>query len=101
MILELMNHPAGRRVPDAQRRASPQAGQALAVRGDVATANRLDTMSDFARWVGGGARVVLVCSAEFANAGTLASLERTYGFKLRSQQLIVLAGGETSATIAA
>jgi len=74
---------------------------ALAVRGDVARANRLATMSDFARWVGGGARVVLVCSAEFANAGTLASLQRTYGFKLTTDQLIVLAGGETSATIAA
>ena len=74
---------------------------ALAVRGDVAAANRLNSMSDFARWVVSGARVVLVCSAEFANAGTLASLERTYGFKLRSEQLIVLAGGETSATIAA
>jgi len=45
--------------------------------------------------------VVLACSAEFANAGTLRSLERTYGFKLRSDQLIVLAGGETSATIGA
>jgi osmoprotectant transport system substrate-binding protein len=74
---------------------------ALAVRGDVAAANRLETMSDFARWVGSGARVVLVCSAEFANAGTLESLERTYGFRMRPAQLIVLAGGETSATIAA
>jgi osmoprotectant transport system substrate-binding protein len=58
-------------------------------------------MSDFARWVGAGGKVVLVGSAEFANAGTLASLERTYGFALRPEQLIVLAGGETSATIAA
>jgi osmoprotectant transport system substrate-binding protein len=74
---------------------------ALAVRGDVARANRLATMSDFARWVDGGAHVVLVCSAEFANAGTLASLQRTYGFRLKTDQLIVLAGGETSATIAA
>jgi osmoprotectant transport system substrate-binding protein len=74
---------------------------ALAVRGDVAAANHLVTMSDFGRWVASGARVVLVCSAEFANAGTLASLERTYAFRLRPDQLIVLAGGETSATIAA
>ena len=44
---------------------------------------------------------MLACSAEFANAGTLRSLERTYGFKLRPDQLIVLAGGETSATIGA
>jgi osmoprotectant transport system substrate-binding protein len=44
---------------------------------------------------------MLACSAEFANAGTLRSLENTYGFTLRSDQLIVLAGGETSATIGA
>jgi len=74
---------------------------ALAVRRDVATAAHLRTMSDFARWVSGGGKVMLACSAEFANAGTLRSLERTYGFTLRSDQMIVLAGGETSATITA
>jgi osmoprotectant transport system substrate-binding protein len=51
--------------------------------------------------VSGGGKVVLACSAEFANAGTLRSLEKTYGFTMRSSQLIVLAGGETSATIGA
>ena len=61
----------------------------------------MKTMSDFGRWVAGGGKVVLACSAEFANAGTLRSLERTYGFILRPDQLIVLAGGETSATISA
>jgi osmoprotectant transport system substrate-binding protein len=74
---------------------------ALAVRRDVATANHLRTMSDFARWVRTGGKVMLACSAEFANAGTLRSLEKTYGFAMRSDQLIVLAGGETSATIGA
>jgi osmoprotectant transport system substrate-binding protein len=74
---------------------------ALAVRRDVARARHLTTMSDFGRWVASGGKVVLACSAEFANAGTLRSLEKTYGFTLRSDQLIVLAGGETSATIRA
>jgi len=74
---------------------------ALAVRRDVARANNLTTMSDFGRWVAGGGKVVLACSAEFANAGTLRSLEKTYGFTMHSAQLIVLAGGETSATIGA
>ena len=74
---------------------------ALAVRAGVARANDLRTMSDFGRWVAGGGKVVLACSAEFANAGTLRSLERAYGFVLSSDQLIVLAGGETTATIAA
>jgi len=74
---------------------------ALAVRRDVARKHRLATMSDFARWVREGGRVKLACSAEFANAGTLRSLEKTYGFHLRPQQKIVLAGGETAATIGA
>jgi osmoprotectant transport system substrate-binding protein len=74
---------------------------ALAVRRDVASANKLNTMTDFGRWVSGGGKVVLACSAEFANAGTLRSLEKTYGFRMQSDQLIVLAGGETSATIGA
>jgi osmoprotectant transport system substrate-binding protein len=74
---------------------------ALAVRQDLAAASQLRTLSDFGRWVRGGGAVVLACSAEFANAGTLRSLERTYDFTLRSEQLIVLAGGETAATIAA
>lgn len=74
---------------------------ALAVRRDVANAYHLRTMSDFARWVRGGGEVMLACSAEFANAGTLRSLEDTYGFKLTSDQLIVLSGGETTAMITA
>ncbi|HET7756018.1 MAG TPA: glycine betaine ABC transporter substrate-binding protein [Steroidobacteraceae bacterium] len=74
---------------------------ALAVRRDVAAANHLKTLSDFGRWVAHGGGAVLACSAEFANAGTLRSLERTYGFRLRSDQMIVLAGGETAATITA
>ena len=74
---------------------------ALAVRHDLAAAQHLRSMSDFGRWVAGGGAVVLACSAEFANAGTLRSLEQTYGFTLRSEQMIVLAGGETSATIGA
>lgn len=81
--------------------ASASNAWALAVRQDVAAANRLTTMSDFGRWVSHAGNVMLACSAEFANAGTLRSLEKTYGFKMRPDQLIVLAGGETSATIAA
>jgi len=74
---------------------------ALAVREDVAKRAGLLTLSDFGRWVRAGGSVVLACSAEFANAGTLKSLENTYGFHLRPEQKIVLAGGETSATIGA
>jgi osmoprotectant transport system substrate-binding protein len=74
---------------------------ALAVRGDVARPAHLRTLSDFGRWVSGGGQVVLACSAEFVNSRTLKSLEATYGFTLRPEQLVVLAGGDTSATIRA
>ena len=74
---------------------------ALAVRRDLATQRRLVTMSDFARWVREGGDVKLACSAEFANGGTLRSLEKTYSFHLKPRQKIVLAGGETAATIGA
>jgi len=74
---------------------------ALAVREEIAESNGLHTMSDFGRWVSSGAPLVLACSAEFANSSTLRSIEKTYGFTLRSDQLIVLAGGDTSATIRA
>ena len=74
---------------------------ALAVRREVSVANRLATLTDFGRWVSGGGHVVLACSAEFVNSATLRSLEKTYGFSLRPDQLIVLAGGDTSATIGA
>ena len=74
---------------------------ALAVRADVARPQHLRTLSDFGRWVSSGARVVLACSSEFANSATLRSLQKTYGFTLRPEQMIVLAGGDTSATIRA
>ena len=74
---------------------------AIALRMDVADPQRLTTMSEFGRWVAGGGNVVLACSAEFANSPLLKSLERTYGFALRSDQMIVLAGGDTAATIRA
>jgi osmoprotectant transport system substrate-binding protein len=81
--------------------ASASNSWALAVRRDIAKKHRLITMSDFARWVREGGDVKLACSAEFANAGTLKSLEKTYGFHLEPRQKIVLAGGETAATIGA
>ncbi len=74
---------------------------ALAVRSELAAREHLATLTDFGRWVARGGAVVLACSAEFANSGVLRSLERTYGFTLRPEQLIVLAGGDTSATIRA
>ena len=75
---------------------------AIAVRADVAAADRLQTMEDFARWVNGGGRVKLAASAEFVESpAALPAFQATYGFTLRSDQILMLVGGNTAATIRA
>ncbi|MDR3373485.1 MAG: ABC transporter substrate-binding protein [Ancalomicrobiaceae bacterium] len=75
---------------------------AIAVRKEVATANKLKTLSDLGKWVAAGGKVKLAGSAEFVNsAAALPAFQVTYGFKLAPEQLIVLSGGDTAATIKA
>lgn len=75
---------------------------AIGVRGDVAQAAKLRTLDDFARWVNGGGGVLLAGSAEFVESdAALPAFQSAYGFTLRGNQLLVLAGGDTSATIKA
>ncbi|MEX1829398.1 glycine betaine ABC transporter substrate-binding protein [Luteibacter sp. CQ10] len=75
---------------------------AIGVRGDVARAAGLATLDDFSRWVRAGARVKLAGSAEFVESdAALPAFQQAYGFTLRGDQLLVLAGGDTSATIKA
>jgi osmoprotectant transport system substrate-binding protein len=72
---------------------------AIAVRQDVAAANKLSTMEDFAKWVEGGGKVKIAASAEFVESpAALPSYEKTYGFELKQDQVLVLAGGNTAAT---
>jgi osmoprotectant transport system substrate-binding protein len=72
---------------------------AIAVRRDVAAANKLATMEDFAKWVSGGGKVKIAASAEFVESpAALPSYEKTYGFQLKQDQVLVLAGGNTAAT---
>ena len=74
----------------------------IALRQDLAAANHLATMTDFAAWVRGGGQVKLAASAEFVESpAALPSFEKTYEFKLQPSQLIVLAGGDTAVTIRA
>jgi osmoprotectant transport system substrate-binding protein len=62
----------------------------------------LRTMEDFARFVRDGNRVRLAASAEFVeSAAGLPAFEASYGFRLDARQLLVLSGGETSATMKA
>ena len=75
---------------------------AIAVRKDVAGQNKLASMSDFGKWVAGGGSVMLAASSEFVNsAAALPAFQATYGFKIKPEQLIVLSGGDTAATIKA
>ncbi|MGJ3265340.1 MAG: glycine betaine ABC transporter substrate-binding protein OsmF [Salinarimonas sp.] len=75
---------------------------AIALRADLAEANDLATMSDFAAWISGGGEVILAASAEFVNSpAALPAFQETYGFTLSPEQLITLSGGDTAATIAA
>ncbi|GAA4111433.1 ABC transporter substrate-binding protein [Aminobacter aganoensis] len=75
---------------------------AIALRKDVADANKLATLSDFGKYVAGGGTVVLAASSEFVNsAAALPAFQTTYGFTLKPEQLITLSGGDTAATIGA
>lgn len=75
---------------------------AIAVRGDVAQENDLSTMDDFARWVSEGGDVMLAGSAEFVESpAALPAFQTAYDFALNGDQLLVLSGGNTAATIRA
>lgn len=75
---------------------------AIAVRKDVATANRLKTMDDLGKWVSAGGQFKLAASAEFVErSDALPAFQSAYGFKLQPAQLLTLAGGDTAATIRA
>ena len=74
---------------------------AIAVRGDVASRERLATMEDFARAVAAGT-IRLAASAEFVeSAAALPSFERTYGFQIPRDRITVVAGGDTALTMRA
>jgi osmoprotectant transport system substrate-binding protein len=75
---------------------------AIALRKAVVASAKLKTLSDFGQWVSGGGKVKLAASAEFVNSpAALPAFQTTYGFKLSPDQLIVLSGGDTAATIKA
>lgn len=75
---------------------------AIAIRKDVATANKLKTLDDMGRWITGGGKFKLAASAEFVERpDALPAFQTTYGFKLKQDQLLTLAGGDTTVTIKA
>jgi osmoprotectant transport system substrate-binding protein len=75
---------------------------AIAVRKDIASANQLHTMDDVGRYISKGGTFKLAASAEFMErTDAMPAFQAAYGFKLRADQALVLAGGDTSATIKA
>ncbi|WP_110656583.1 glycine betaine ABC transporter substrate-binding protein OsmF [Salinicola halimionae] len=75
---------------------------AIALREDVADDNDLSTMADFGHWISDGGEVKLAASAEFVESdAALPSFQRAYDFTLSEDQLLVLSGGNTAATIRA
>ncbi|MGC9960245.1 glycine betaine ABC transporter substrate-binding protein OsmF [Roseiarcus sp.] len=75
---------------------------AIALLDSVASANKLKSLDDFGKWVSSGGKVKLAGSSEFVNsAAALPAFQKAYGFTLKPDQLLVLSGGDTSATIKA
>ena len=75
---------------------------AIAVRKDLASANQLRTMDDVGRYIAKGGTFKLAASAEFMErTDAMPAFQAAYGFKLRADQALVLAGGDTAATIKA
>ena len=74
----------------------------IAVRGDLARRERLATMDDFAQIAKRPGAIKLAGSAEFVESpAALPSFERTYGFTLPRDQIVVLPGGDTAVTMRA
>ncbi|MGK0523955.1 MAG: osmoprotectant transport system substrate-binding protein [Pseudomonadales bacterium] len=75
---------------------------AMSVRGDLAEKNNLKTLEDLADYINAGKPFKFAASAEFVeSASALPAFQKAYGFKLTSDQLLILSGGNTAATLRA
>ena len=78
---------------------------AIAVRRDVAMANKLKTLDDLGKWLSSnpsGGQFKLAASAEFVErSDALPAFQTAYSFKLKPEQILTLAGGDTAVTIKA
>ena len=74
----------------------------IALRKDIAKANKLVTMDDMAGFINKGGVFKLAASAEFVErADSLPAFMKAYSFKLGPAQILTLAGGDTATTIRA
>ena len=74
----------------------------IAIRGDLAGFPERKCLDELAAYLADGRRFKLAASAEFVESpAALPAFEKTYGFRLRSEQLLTLSGGNTAATLRA
>lgn len=72
---------------------------AIAVPAALAEEHDLATIADLARYVNAGGEFKLAASQEFVDRDdALPAFERTYGFEVTREQLVILAGGNTTQT---
>ena len=75
---------------------------AIALRQDVASKNKVQSLADLGNYLSGGGKFKLAASAEFVErSDALPAFQAAYGFKLNNAQLLTLAGGDTTVTIKA
>jgi osmoprotectant transport system substrate-binding protein len=74
----------------------------IAIRNDLAGFPDRKCLGDLAAYLAQGGRFKLAASAEFVESpAALPAFEKTYGFRLISEQLLTLSGGNTAATLRA
>ncbi len=75
---------------------------AMSVRGDLAREHGLESLEDLAEYLADGGEFIFAASAEFVESeAALPAFQEAYGFELSSDQLVVLSGGNTAATLRA
>ncbi|MGY4876603.1 ABC transporter substrate-binding protein [Vreelandella aquamarina] len=75
---------------------------AMSVRADLAEANNLSTLEDLSRYLAEGGEFKFAASAEFVESEqALPAFQSAYDFELSDDQLLVLSGGNTAATMRA
>lgn len=75
---------------------------AMSVRGDLARAQGLKTLDDLAQYLKAGGAFKFAASAEFVESpSALPAFQQAYGFTLTAEQLLILSGGNTAATLRA
>ncbi|MFY0988885.1 glycine betaine ABC transporter substrate-binding protein OsmF [Halomonas sp. C05BenzN] len=75
---------------------------AMSVRGELAREHGLATLEDLADYLAEGGEFKFAASAEFVESRqALPAFQQAYGFELSEDQLLVLSGGNTAATMRA